>query len=67
MSEPAQYRDILGQRRQFFESNPIPCRARRLKKLFAAMFVSLMLVSGSTIAVPSATQIETAIHQGNWQ
>src|SRR5258706_10373541 len=38
-----------------------------MKRLFAAAFVSLLLVSGGAFAVPSATQIETAIQQGNWQ
>ncbi|MFC0398491.1 tetratricopeptide repeat protein [Paraburkholderia rhizosphaerae] len=37
--------------------------------ILAAAFVSLALVSGSAIAaaVPSATQVETAIQQQNWQ
>jgi hypothetical protein len=38
-----------------------------MKKYLAAVFVSLMLASGGAFAVPSATQIETAIQQGNWQ
>jgi hypothetical protein len=38
-----------------------------MKKFLAAAFVSLMLVSAGAFAVPSATQIETAMQQGNWQ
>jgi hypothetical protein len=39
-----------------------------MKKLLATAFVSLMLVSaGVFAAVPSATQVETAIQQQNWQ
>ncbi|HEY3596498.1 MAG TPA: tetratricopeptide repeat protein [Paraburkholderia sp.] len=38
-----------------------------MKKFVAAAFVSLMLVSGGAFAVPSATQVETAIQQHNWQ
>lgn len=38
-----------------------------MKRFLAAAFVSLMLVSGGAFAVPSATQIETAMQQGNWQ
>lgn len=40
---------------------------RIMKKFLAAACVSLMLVSGAAYAVPSATQIETSIQQGNWQ
>jgi tetratricopeptide repeat protein len=35
--------------------------------LLAAAFVSLMLVSTGAFALPSATQVETAIQQQNWQ
>jgi len=38
-----------------------------MKRFLAAAFVSLMLVSGGALAVPTATQIETAMQQGNWQ
>jgi hypothetical protein len=42
-----------------------------MKKFLAATGVSvalsLMLVSGAAFAVPTATQIETTIQQGNWQ
>jgi hypothetical protein len=38
-----------------------------MKRFLAAAFVSLMLVSGGAFALPSATQIETAMQQGNWQ
>jgi hypothetical protein len=45
--------------------------ARIMKKLLAAagvsLTLSLMLVSGAAFAVPTATQIETTIQQGNWQ
>jgi len=37
-----------------------------MKKLVAAAFVSLMLVSGGAFAAPTATQVETAIQQQNW-
>lgn len=44
--------------------------ARIMKKLLAAagvsLTLSLMLVSGAAFAVPTATQIETTIQQGNW-
>lgn len=40
---------------------------RIMKRFFAAAFVSLMLVSGAAFALPTATQIETAMQQGNWQ
>ncbi|HEV3422438.1 MAG TPA: tetratricopeptide repeat protein [Paraburkholderia sp.] len=38
-----------------------------MKKLLAAAFASLMLVSAAAFAVPSAQQIESAMAQGNWQ
>ncbi len=38
-----------------------------MKKSIAAALVSLMLVSAGALAVPSVTQIETAMQQGNWQ
>ncbi|HVE05926.1 MAG TPA: tetratricopeptide repeat protein [Paraburkholderia sp.] len=38
-----------------------------MKKVLAAAFVSLMLVSGAAFATPTATQVETAIQQQNWQ
>ncbi|MGF6756204.1 tetratricopeptide repeat protein [Paraburkholderia sp. GAS42] len=38
-----------------------------MKRFFAAAFMSLMLVSGAAFALPTATQIETAMQQGNWQ
>src|SRR5260221_2480513 len=38
-----------------------------MKPFLAAALVSLMLVSAGAFAVPSATQIETAMQQGNWQ
>ncbi len=38
-----------------------------MKKFLAAACVSLMLVSGAAFAVPTATQVETAIQQHNWQ
>ncbi|HXZ06536.1 MAG TPA: tetratricopeptide repeat protein, partial [Paraburkholderia sp.] len=38
-----------------------------MKRFLAAACVSLMLVSGGAFAVPSATQIESAMQQGNWQ
>jgi hypothetical protein len=40
-----------------------------MKKFLAAAGVSLslMLMSGAAFAVPTATQIETSIQQGNWQ
>ena len=38
-----------------------------MKKFLAALFASLMLVSGAAFAVPSAQQIESAMAQGNWQ
>jgi hypothetical protein len=45
--------------------------ARIMKKFLAAagvsLALSLMLVSGAAFAVPSATQIETTIQQGDWQ
>ena len=40
---------------------------RIMKRFFAAAFMSLMLVSGAAFALPTATQIETAMQQGNWQ
>ena len=38
-----------------------------MKKFLAAVFASLMLVSGAAFAVPTAQQIESAMAQGNWQ
>lgn len=38
-----------------------------MKKLFAAVFASLMLVSAAAFAVPTVQQIESAMAQGNWQ
>ncbi|MEP9322983.1 tetratricopeptide repeat protein [Paraburkholderia phymatum] len=42
-----------------------------MQKFFAAagasLSLSLMLVSGAAFAVPTATQIETTIQQGDWQ
>jgi tetratricopeptide (TPR) repeat protein len=38
-----------------------------MKKFLAALFASLMLVSGAAFAVPTAQQIESAMAQGNWQ
>jgi hypothetical protein len=38
-----------------------------MKKLFAAAFASLMLVSAAAFAVPTVQQIESAMAQGNWQ
>jgi hypothetical protein len=38
-----------------------------MKKFLAALFASLMLVSGAAFAVPSAQQIESAMAQRNWQ
>ncbi|MFP3617109.1 tetratricopeptide repeat protein, partial [Paraburkholderia sp. SIMBA_050] len=42
-----------------------------MKKLLAAagvsLTLSLMLVSGTAFALPTATQIETTIQQGDWQ
>ncbi len=37
-----------------------------MKKFLAAAFASLMLVSVAAFAVPSATQIESSMRQGNW-
>jgi hypothetical protein len=38
-----------------------------MKKFLAAACASLMLVSGAAFALPTATQVETSIQQGNWQ
>jgi hypothetical protein len=38
-----------------------------MKKFLAALFASLMLVSGAAFAVPTVQQIESAMAQGNWQ
>lgn len=43
------------------------CTRSDMKKFLASVFASLLLVSASAFAVPTAQQIESAMSQGNWQ